>query len=372
MGFGLGGPIPAQPSCRVGGNTAVAINSGVTLPISFTVERWDTDNIWDASAPTRLTCRTPGKYNIGGTVHFQPLANQAWGTMWDLPLRLNGSTYIQYGREGGFATTNGTTVSVSVSYDLKVGDYLELVAINNSGVNGNIYYGSGWSPEFWMTLEGGVPGPPGVGVPTPVVNGQWIKGSGGAAIWSPITYADLPAPLGQYGNGYLNYVSDLNNCTTVGWYAISPSTTNRPADIYGVCETLPLFDTSNVRQIVWQYNSENAYTRRKNDGGAWGGWRQFMGNGALISWNGPYSLYSGQVPSGSYTNQTYTHNLGRAADVFTYWLTDASWGMNITVVMSSNGANSTNWYFGNHADIGGGSGSSTNACYCNFMVGWKA
>ena len=30
------------------------------------------------------------------------------------------------------------------------------------------------------------------GIPLPVVNGQWIKGVGGAAVWQPIAYADLP------------------------------------------------------------------------------------------------------------------------------------------------------------------------------------
>ena len=40
----------------------------------------------------------------------------------------------------------------------------------------------------------GNPGPAGVGVPVPVVNGQWVKGVGGAAVWSPITIPDLPFP----------------------------------------------------------------------------------------------------------------------------------------------------------------------------------
>lgn len=31
----------------------------------------------------------------------------------------------------------------------------------------------------------------GPSIPTPVVNGQWLKGSGGAVIWSPITPADI-------------------------------------------------------------------------------------------------------------------------------------------------------------------------------------
>jgi hypothetical protein len=39
----------------------------------------------------------------------------------------------------------------------------------------------------------GPQGPAGPGVPTPVVNGQWIKGVGGAAVWSAIATADLPS-----------------------------------------------------------------------------------------------------------------------------------------------------------------------------------
>jgi len=185
MGFGLGGPIPNQPSCRVGNSASMAINNTATLTIPFNVERWDTDNIWDSGAPTRLTCRTAGKYQIGGTIHFQPLTNQAWGGSWDLQLRLNGSTVMNYGRSGGYSGGNGTTVSVDSVWDLKVGDYVEIVAANNSGVNGNVYQGSGWSPELWMNLIGGVPGPPGVGVPTPIVNNQFVKGVGGVAQWAP-------------------------------------------------------------------------------------------------------------------------------------------------------------------------------------------
>jgi hypothetical protein len=37
----------------------------------------------------------------------------------------------------------------------------------------------------------GAQGIPGVGVPMPVVNGQWIKGVGGIAIWSPIIETDV-------------------------------------------------------------------------------------------------------------------------------------------------------------------------------------
>lgn len=40
----------------------------------------------------------------------------------------------------------------------------------------------------------GPQGPAGPGVPTPVINGQWIKGVSGAAVWAPITVSDITIP----------------------------------------------------------------------------------------------------------------------------------------------------------------------------------
>jgi len=52
------------------------------------------------------------------------------------------------------------------------------------------------APVRWSGANApvGIQGPTGaqgVGIPTPVVNGQWVKGVGGAAVWSPITLADV-------------------------------------------------------------------------------------------------------------------------------------------------------------------------------------
>jgi hypothetical protein len=47
----------------------------------------------------------------------------------------------------------------------------------------------------------GPQGPAGVGIPTPVVNGQWIKGSGGAAVWSALSLADIPNAAAKPGYG---------------------------------------------------------------------------------------------------------------------------------------------------------------------------
>jgi hypothetical protein len=58
----------------------------------------------------------------------------------------------------------------------------------------------GSAPPTWPGRAGpqgakgdtGAQGIQGVGVPMPVVDGKWIKGSGGAAIWADIAIADLP------------------------------------------------------------------------------------------------------------------------------------------------------------------------------------
>jgi hypothetical protein len=84
-----------------------------------------------------------------------------------------------------------------------------------SPITGEMYYDTTtnvlywWNGTTWLGATGsqgpqgatgpaGPTGPPGAGIPTPVVNGQWIKGSGGAAVWSAISVGDVS---GLYNSG---------------------------------------------------------------------------------------------------------------------------------------------------------------------------
>jgi len=61
------------------------------------------------------------------------------------------------------------------------------------------------------------------GIPLPVVNGQWIKGVGGAAVWSPIAYADVPG-IGSSPSGSITAANtDLAPTTLVTTYTIYPN-----------------------------------------------------------------------------------------------------------------------------------------------------
>jgi hypothetical protein len=126
----------------------------------------------------------------------------------------------------------------------------------------------------------GPTGPPGAGVPTPVVNGQWIKGSGGTAVWAPIADADLPPRLGVNGP----IPTDFNNVTQAGWYRAWGSTANTPAsdsvDPNRAQGFMQHFDwapdaVGYSRQVYYPLYSDEVWERRQN-GGAWGAWMQIQ------------------------------------------------------------------------------------------------
>ena len=141
----LGDRLPGSDiGARVNRSTSQSIPNGVSTAISFNGSRYDTNQIWSAVSPTRLTCKTAGKYSIGGCFRFD--ANAA-GTRY-IEIRLNGSAQI--------AVLEGTGVtsifSISSIYSLSVNDYVELSAFHNSGAALNILSLVAYSPEFYMQL----------------------------------------------------------------------------------------------------------------------------------------------------------------------------------------------------------------------------
>jgi len=106
-----------------------------------------------------------------------------------------------------------------------------------------------------------------VGFPTPVVNGQWIKGSGGAAIWSPITQADLPTNLRADGQ----QVSDANTAISNGWYRLAPGATNGPDSSQYFVLSVVQYDSGQVFQMAYQLFNRRQYERRLISS-SWQGW----------------------------------------------------------------------------------------------------
>jgi hypothetical protein len=123
-------------------------SSGAAL--AFDTEYYDTDTIHDtATNNTRLTCKTAGKYSIIGMAVWDI---NATGTR-QLHIRLNGSTLIGSFSLPGVSSQN-VYMLVATDYDLAVNDYLELIAVQDSGVSLNVLISGAHSPTFMMARLG--------------------------------------------------------------------------------------------------------------------------------------------------------------------------------------------------------------------------
>jgi len=146
----------AAPACRAYRTTNQTLTTGTDTPISFDGERFDTDNIHDpATNPTRLTCKTAGRYIITGHVAFTP---NAGGNNRQVNIRLNGSTVIASDIRPSSSAASNNRVSISAIYDLAVGDYVELSCYQDTGGNLDVINAANYSPEFEMARVNDVAG----------------------------------------------------------------------------------------------------------------------------------------------------------------------------------------------------------------------
>lgn len=150
-------------SARIYNSGVFAVPNNTATAITFDSERYDTDSIHSTSSNTsRLTCKTAGKYHISTSLGY---ASNTTGRRYS-QFRVNGTAIIALAETDcqavGFAHH-----AFSTSYDLAVGDYVEVLAYQNSGGALNVVAASNYSPEFMMervgaagTGAGGAPGFP--------------------------------------------------------------------------------------------------------------------------------------------------------------------------------------------------------------------
>lgn len=119
------------PTAQVYSGVAQAsLASGVEAALTFDTELVDNDNIHSTVSQTsRLTCNTAGTYVVEGTAQYP--ATNTTGTR-GLGVKKNGTTYQSYNQAG--ALNVAQTLNVVEVLDLAVGDYIELVATQTSGV----------------------------------------------------------------------------------------------------------------------------------------------------------------------------------------------------------------------------------------------
>ena len=161
----------------------------------------------------------------------------------------------------------------------------------------------------WVPVGPSPPGKDGLGVPQPVVNGQWVKGVGGAAVWSPIADADVPSVntggrLGDVGKN----ITDCNQAIGNGWYFGNAGTPNAPTSDYFSLLVVQLNGPGNLTQTVYAYQTDAVWTRRYKDATAWSPWilrnpgpvlmARVNGDGTLAYGAGGGGITSSRMPAG--------------------------------------------------------------------------
>lgn len=125
----------AFAGARVRKAAAQSIGTGAEAAITFDTEDFDTDAFHDNSTnPTRVTIPAGlgGRYLVGGVVRFASMTAGVGYAM----LKVNGADYIAQSI-GDAENSNNTAFTVVTLRAFSVGDYIELIAFQNSGGNVN-------------------------------------------------------------------------------------------------------------------------------------------------------------------------------------------------------------------------------------------
>ncbi len=143
-----------------------SVSSSRASSLTSAVVNWDTvitnsDGGWAGASPSRLTCNTPGLYHIEAAVEYASFSGSPT-TAWEIWLGVarnsastfpgGGSANALCGEERPIQTSVGEYASVSFTYFLSAGDYLEVFTSQVSGgsqtliPNANYYSG-----HFGMT-----------------------------------------------------------------------------------------------------------------------------------------------------------------------------------------------------------------------------
>lgn len=121
------------PIVRVRRSTTQSINNSTWTAISFNTEDWDTDTMWSSTAPTKIICRTAGKYEFSFNGSF---AASTAGTYRALGLRKNTTSGDpNEGEVTTVETANGVewTAHLANTIALTTGQFVQAVQKHNVG-----------------------------------------------------------------------------------------------------------------------------------------------------------------------------------------------------------------------------------------------
>ena len=144
---------PEPPAVRVNGPTQAIPTSGVGFTAITFVEPATFDGPGDPmfsnANNTQLVAQEAGRYQVTGTVLWAGAVTP--GTFRTLWIRKNGVTFQALQSSSPITTGQGQTVTTLV--ELAVGEYVELIADQDSGAPLNVLASGEFSPAFMMVRQ---------------------------------------------------------------------------------------------------------------------------------------------------------------------------------------------------------------------------
>lgn len=134
------------PHCRVYNSANISLTNSTVTALTFDSERYDVGGCHSTSVNTgRITVPSGagGKWEFKAHVEF---ASNSSGYRY-IGIRVNGGTVVAY---TSAAAVNGiaTILHLTTDYAMSAGDYMEVIAFQNSGGALNASAVSAYSPEF--------------------------------------------------------------------------------------------------------------------------------------------------------------------------------------------------------------------------------
>lgn len=121
--------------------------------LTWDSERFDPDGMHNTVNPTRITFYTPGTWMVGISASFTANATGFRALTFS---HVSGSTttFIDSVAHGNAGAAVDTRLNASTIWPMKVGDYVEAIALQNSGGPLNILSSPAFTPEFWAWQVG--------------------------------------------------------------------------------------------------------------------------------------------------------------------------------------------------------------------------
>jgi hypothetical protein len=140
------------PAVRCYNSANISIPNAAWTSLTFNTNRLDqgtsTSQHSTSSNTSRLTCQQAGMYVVTGHIEF---AANASGDLRAAAIVLNGTTFLGIMQLPGVASgSDATRLTITTTYYLNIGDYVELSVEQNSGGALNVLTDGNFSPEFMM------------------------------------------------------------------------------------------------------------------------------------------------------------------------------------------------------------------------------